>query len=464
MERLEQRPTSNNIGLYAFHCRLASIRHQILSTTRRYKAGTNSNMRMRLEPSQVMEDVNKLQLKISGFVESLPMVLRLSDNTIEQYFQSGDRPSFVMLHTWIGQMYIDLYRFSLPGLDEQTSPELLAKLPADFIKKSQKQAIAHAISLARFWEHMQHRIQMEFNTSIITTDSTLAICVVQCTNVLVSARKYDLYKQLCANSTAPLWRAEEVTTDIIERLINSNLRVIQHLAHCIPRIRTFEEAVSRKVEELRQWKDEENKRLELPSNNCSSDPLRLPGPHYLLNGGSSSGDNYTNSWLTRPPSDPNCPLPRPLFAPGVFSPKKQDEFCTGPPSLPFILAQARSIDPCKPSTAAINISPSCPADVDHLEPHPVEITQEHKRIQNIGPTAGRAVTTIPSATSSQIRRSGSLLMPPIQPDFIDLQGSPPLGSVPLAKNTSHVRSDSGNSAYGFSQISALGILPTRFHG
>lgn len=196
-------------------------------------------MRMRLEPSQVMEDVNKLQLKISGFVESLPMVLRLSDNTIEQYFQSGDRPSFVMLHTWIGQMYIDLYRFSLPGLDEQTSPELLAKLPADFIKKSQKQAIAHAISLARFWEHMQHRIQMEFNTSIITTDSTLAICVVQCTNVLVSARKYDLYKQLCANSTAPLWRAEEVTTDIIERLINSNLRVIQHLAHCIPRIRTF---------------------------------------------------------------------------------------------------------------------------------------------------------------------------------------------------------------------------------
>lgn len=106
-----------------------------------------------------MEDTRKLQLELSRFSSSLPAHLKLSNRNISRWVHSPERQVFVLLHGLYCITHIDLYRFSMPGIRERGTPDLLKKLPGNFILKSQKQAIAHAVTLARFWGTVQRNLE-----------------------------------------------------------------------------------------------------------------------------------------------------------------------------------------------------------------------------------------------------------------------------------------------------------------
>jgi len=161
--------------------------------------------------------------------------MKLTDQNIMQWIPSKERQVFVLIHGLLCTAHIDLYRFSLPGIRERGTPDLLKKLPHDFIVKSQKQAIAHAITLARFWETVHGQMKVLHRDRIVLVgDYNIAPLIQQCAKVLMTAKQHKLYRDLTSHSTAPLWRNELADGASIRRLIDSCLQVLQPWSKVIP--------------------------------------------------------------------------------------------------------------------------------------------------------------------------------------------------------------------------------------
>lgn len=185
-----------------------------------------------------MEDIRNLQLELSRFSSSLPINLRLSDHNIVPWLHSQEQPAFVILHGQYCSAHIDLYRFSLPGLHEGGTPGILKKLPRDFVLKSQKQAIAHAITLARFWETVYKEVQgISGGRGILLGDYAITESVQLCVDVLIVARRHNLYRDLSTHSTAPLWRNEPVDDGSMRTLINACIQVLEPWSQVIPSVK-----------------------------------------------------------------------------------------------------------------------------------------------------------------------------------------------------------------------------------
>lgn len=185
-----------------------------------------------------MEDIRKLQLELSRLNSSLPGNLRLSDQNIVHWLRSPEHPAFVTLHSQYCAAHIDLYRFSLPGLHEGGTLNILKKLPRDFVLKSQKQAIAHAITLARFWEAVYKEMQAISGVrTALLGDYTIAESVQLCIDVLMTARRHNLYRDLSTHSTAPLWRNEPVNDGSIRILINACIQALEPWSQVIPSVK-----------------------------------------------------------------------------------------------------------------------------------------------------------------------------------------------------------------------------------
>lgn len=185
-----------------------------------------------------MEDIRKLQLELSRFSSSLPANLKLSDQNISRWVHSPEKQVFVLLHGLYCTTHIDLYRFSLPGIRERGTPDLLKKLPGNFILKSQKQAIAHAVTLARFWETVYNETRrVSSGKAILIGDYNIAEAIEQCVRVLITATQHKLYRDLNSHSTAPLWRNEAVSGDSLRPLIDSCLRVLEPWSRVIPSVK-----------------------------------------------------------------------------------------------------------------------------------------------------------------------------------------------------------------------------------
>lgn len=228
------------LSLDGHHLRLHRIRHQILGVTKRLACPpTPHPRRPRYEASQVIKLVNGLQNQLISFGQSLPEDLKLSDASIKNYINSNECASFVMLHTMFWLLHVDLYRFSIPGIREEATPELSRQLPQEFVLKSQKQAVGYAVSLARFWRtlqgHVAKRPPGDGTEKLVSVDQSLAIYVTQTTKVLLAARKHQLYSDL-EESTAPLVRQELVDDAALEALIESNMEMYAPFAYFFPRI------------------------------------------------------------------------------------------------------------------------------------------------------------------------------------------------------------------------------------
>ena len=178
-----------------------------------------------------MEVVNSLQNEIARFTASLPDPLKLTDQNLTKFLDTADWIAFLLIHVWISHLHIDLYRFALPGLREQAHPDLLRKLPKDFISKSQKQAVAHALSLGRLFQ----TIQTDYGRTANEVGSFwLVPTVVQVAKVLMKAIQHQLCRDLSDHTTAPLWRSAEASDQEVRGLIDWSVRIVEPWSNQVP--------------------------------------------------------------------------------------------------------------------------------------------------------------------------------------------------------------------------------------
>jgi hypothetical protein len=194
--------------------------------------------RGRPEASTVMEDIGRLQCRINQVKESLPDSLQISEINIQRQYGTPEWSNYLMLHTWIFQLHVDLYRFSLLGIREQATDDLLRMLPQGFLEKSRCQAIAFAITLAKFWESCMGFMnqQPQGPLAVLTADHVLSTCVMACTKIILVARQYRMFFDLQAHSTVPPFRVEEMNDAVLVRLIESNVAILDQAEKVMPRI------------------------------------------------------------------------------------------------------------------------------------------------------------------------------------------------------------------------------------
>lgn len=251
--------------LSVYHINLNRVRHRILSFTKQLPNPPTLDKRgATLKASDVINRVTGMQKILCSFNASMPAHLKVSDVSIERWVNLPESGSFIMLWTTFWGLYIELYLFSIPGLREEANPELSRQLPNQFVIKSQKQAVAYAISLSQFWRSVQDivakRSVVDGTERLHTVDQNLIINIIRSTKVLLAAREHQLFHGLQEESTAPLTPREPVTDEVLEALIQSNMGLFEQFEHYYP------ETIERLV------------RVSLTCTSCSHSVKRLTTP------------------------------------------------------------------------------------------------------------------------------------------------------------------------------------------
>ena len=207
--------------------------------------GANTNW-AQLEPSKIMYEINNFQNELNRIHASLPEDIRLSDQSIARYLPSQERAGYVWLHGHLSVCHMDLYRFALPNLLEQTYSEGLQQLPKDFVTKCQKQTVGHALCLARYYEYIQDKIDTSPKDGLVQLvgDCTVGHMATNAIRILLIGLQYNLFEDLEKLTTAPLWRYEPPTEADVRRMIDACLKICEPWCEVLPIVK---EAVSTKL-------------------------------------------------------------------------------------------------------------------------------------------------------------------------------------------------------------------------
>lgn len=191
-----------------------------------------------IDPFTVMGDVKRLQLQINVLVASLPASMQLSEANLQTYFGTPEWPAFIMIHTWVYQLYFDLYRFSVPGHREAATWEILSTLTPDYVQECQYQAVAAAITMARLWETCQGMMTRRPRgvAKVIAADHAMPVCIIQNIKVMLITRKHQFFFDLAACSTVPVFRAEAVDDVVLARLVDSNMALLESYQLVMPKV------------------------------------------------------------------------------------------------------------------------------------------------------------------------------------------------------------------------------------
>lgn len=378
-EKLNQRPLpashrqGGNVSLLAINLRLMSVRHQILGITKKYAVAPTDHPRApHTEPSSVMGDIQKLQAKLNTIKDALPDNVQVTEINIQRFYGTPEWSTYFMVHTWMFQLHLDLYRFSLPGIREQATDDLLRCLPPDFLAKCRCQAIAFAVTLARFWESCRAVMAQhpQGRHAIITADFALGVCVIQCTKILLIARQYRMFFDLQANSTVPPFRNDVVDDAILAGLIDSNLALIYHLQRVMPKVEAMSRDVRDAVANFQTATEIDTPSMigmpfvQPPEN------IRLPGPHYVLENmhAMQIADDEANrqrsaslaDQFLRKKSAGSSRGSQLSASPPVLSSRQITYGMGQPPDVPFYLAQIRASN-AVPMTTTVS-EPSASAE------------------------------------------------------------------------------------------------------
>jgi len=270
MSRLDKKCGSPRAERYfapaAFHCRMMALRHEILgcvprtallfappptpwlypfqttntgdSFSRHITASSDCSRRPTLETTHLIRDFGRLQTQLTSLSESLPSAYKRLDSNSLKHLGTTEWPSFVLTHTWLSQLHMELNRFSVPGTRDQAAADVRARLPADFVRKAAEEAIGWAISLAQFWASLRRlladRPPGSAAARLLAADLALATCGVQSCRVLTAARQAALYPRLQSRCTAPLHSETVVGEATYAALVESNVAVLQDLAVYLP--------------------------------------------------------------------------------------------------------------------------------------------------------------------------------------------------------------------------------------
>ncbi|ATY66432.1 Fungal transcriptional regulatory [Cordyceps militaris] len=335
VDRLHMNPTVNmDAGLHAWQLRLCDLRHRIQVAAKRLTLPQVNVSRP--EPSAVMSEIRALQNELGRFHMSLPKEYKLNDRVIEHIMGTEERNGYIYLHSHIGVSHVDLYRFSLPGV-HGTAPDLLQRLPRDFVLASQKQAVGHSISVATFCdavrrEHERHPSLLPIR---LTGDYSITHMCTQAIRVLVVALCHNLYHDLAGNTTSPPWRginSRVVTETDVREMIDSLFKVMEPWSHISRITKQAYDANRTMVDHYYRT----GKLNETP-NSVLVEATRLSmtsGP----NGGSilGSGDLSANEQWS---ASVNVPSPDDGSLNGAVNLGFEME--SGPPGVPLFLEQAR---------------------------------------------------------------------------------------------------------------------------
>ncbi|KAG5914002.1 hypothetical protein E4U42_000733, partial [Claviceps africana] len=351
-ERLYDKPGNHpsTISLHGYQLRLIDLRHRIQVTTKKLCGISAGASQSRLDASEIMANINGLQNELTRFHMSLPPELLLSDQTVTKYMASPERTGYVFLHTHLAISHIDLYRFSLPGQRDKVPADILLKLPIDFVTRSQKQAVAHAMCLGRFCDAIQTQIdQMQDGGRLeLAGDYSTFQMSTHCVRVLLTALQYELYRNIADITTAPLWRSVEVDEAHIHFLIDSVQRVIRpwcrilniarqaydHNASLVEQFnRTRKVPDQRAGETMFSFKPDSSGRLPEPDTILESIATRKCD-EYAVSSMSSQGPGESSQWTQAHPS--------PVFAAQVAATRPVAPAEGNAPGIPALLALARS--------------------------------------------------------------------------------------------------------------------------
>lgn len=232
-------PTTDNQQqpLCAYHIKLNRVRHHILSFTKQLPiSSTPENRGAPLEASAVINRITNLQKVLCNFNTNMPKYFKISDESLERWVNLPESGSFIMLWTTFWGLYIELYLFSIPGLE--ANPELTRQMPITFVVKSQKQAVAYAISLSQFWRSVQgivaKRPIVDGTERLYTIDQTLILNIIRSTKVLLAAREHRLFDGVQEDSTAPLIPQGPINDEFLEALIQSNMGLFEQFEYYYP--------------------------------------------------------------------------------------------------------------------------------------------------------------------------------------------------------------------------------------
>ncbi len=207
------------------------------SVTKKFTMGPTDSRAPRPEPSAIIEDISRLQRRLDLVKESLPESTGLSDSNIRRHCGLASWAAFIMLHTWIFQLHLDLYRFALPGIREQATTDLLRLLPVPFLATARSQAVGFAVVLSRFWQ-TSSAVQSSVNGApgLLAADHVFPACVIQSTKILLIAKQNRIFFDLRAHSTVPLFRSEAFDDAAIEGLVESNMAILEPYYKVMPKV------------------------------------------------------------------------------------------------------------------------------------------------------------------------------------------------------------------------------------
>ncbi|ORY70095.1 uncharacterized protein BCR38DRAFT_99560 [Pseudomassariella vexata] len=360
METLVKNPAiqsnPNDYSLDAYHVKILTIRREVLSLSKRFTSASPTEGEP-LRAEQVMDIVNRYQITLNRFNETLPDRLKLTEVNVYAHLDRPDRPSYVMLHTWICQTVMDLYRFSLPNAKGSTYKDHLARIPQEFLLRSQQQAVAHAVSLAQFWTYSLEMIQNNASTvskGVVTVDWMVGACAVEVTTILLTARKYELYRGLRDGSSAQLCRSRDVDDDMLETLIAKVILILETLKPLLPRIESYlEQAMSK----IRQFEDER-------SRSASRSPLirglidselatgsNLPGPDNIIIRDDAGSKTYPTSMSERFLRKKSESFVSKTHVPTAAQMAVAATYAVDLPTIPFCLEQARGVPSSHPNSS-----------------------------------------------------------------------------------------------------------------
>lgn len=183
----------------------------------------------RSEASRIMSDVGNFQNELSEVMSALPDDLTLNDENISRHMAAQDRHGFVFLHTHVKTCHMDLYRFALPGMRQNTPVRVLRELPRQFLAKCRRRAVAYALSLARFCNAIQDEAERlpRHDGLHLAGDCTIAHIATQCLKVLLTALEHGLYQDLTDDATGCLWHNEPADEGHIRALMDGLIRVTE---------------------------------------------------------------------------------------------------------------------------------------------------------------------------------------------------------------------------------------------
>ena len=224
-EKLDDKPGSKpgTVNMHAYQLRLMDLRHRIQAFVKRL----SNAPKQPVDASKLMADINALQNELTRFHMCLPPDLLLTDQSVAKFMRRPERVGFVWLHAHLHVSHIDLYRFTLPRQRDKASADILRRLPRDFLAKAQKQAVTHAMAMARFYDAIQIELDKlpKTNKLVLAGDYSAFQMSTHCVRVLLLALQFGLYKDLTDVPTSALWQKIKPDEAYLRYLIDAVQRV-----------------------------------------------------------------------------------------------------------------------------------------------------------------------------------------------------------------------------------------------